>query len=350
MRLILILSFLMSGAFASAAKKSNKANPDISLNGLFTYRTSDQGNDPSKEATNGFDIQEIELRLTSNIDTRLRGDVVLAMEKENGEFAIEPEEAFVETLDLPWVTVRAGKFFAFWGRHNQLHTHAFPFVDAALSREAILGEEGLNETGVAVSYLAPTPWYMELVIQGLNGDNTNVFGSNAQDDIAGVYYLKNLWELTDQSTLELDLGYGSGSDINNDRNHIYNATLMYKWRPTEKAKTTSFAWTTEYTLAERVFDENGAAQGRKAALSSWIQYQFSTVWWLQARTEFVDFVDNAAADKTKKNSLLVGYVPSEFSALRLQYDQIDESGSTEKENRVTLQLNVSIGAHPAHKY
>ena len=348
MRLFISIYIILSSVFTYA--RVNKSNPDISLNGLFTYRTGSEGNDPSKEATNGFAIQEVELRVTSNIDNNFRGDVTLALEKENGAFGIEPEEAFVETLSLPNVTIRAGKFFAFWGRHNQLHTHAFPFIDAPLSRESLLGEEGLNESGIAISYLTPLPWYSEVIAQALEGSNTNVFGSNSKDDIAGVLVLKNLWELDDSNTFEIDLGVGTGHDINSQQNHIYNATVFYKWRPTVKSTTTSFSWTTEYSLAEKVFDESGAAQGRISGLSSWAQYQFAKRYWVQARTEVVEFLSKTSKGATKKNSLLVGWVPSEFSSLRLQYDGIEESGVVSKEHRVTLQLNISMGAHPAHGY
>lgn len=347
MRLFAFLILITTVSVASA--KNLLSNPAISLNTLLTYQTSDQGNNPDGENTNGFSVQEVELRMTANIDSNFYGDVTLALENEDGEFGIEPEEAFVETLTLPDFKIRAGKFYAYWGRHNLLHTHSFPFIDAALTRNFIFGEEGFNETGLAVSYLVPTPWYFEIVAQALSGDNAQVFGSNSQDDVAGVYYLKNLWDLNKASTLQLDLGLGHGHNINNERNHIYNATLTYKWRPVAKASTTSFAWTAEYTMAEKLFDEDGNALGRTAVLSTWAQYQFAKQWWAQLRTEFVDFIETGV-DQTKKHSALIGFIPSEFSAIRLQYDNIDVTGSSEKENRFTIQLNTSIGSHPAHTY
>jgi hypothetical protein len=48
---------------------------------------------------------------------------------------------------------------------------------------------------------------------------------------------------------------------------------------------------------------------------------------------------------------LFAYVPSEFSALRLQYAafRADEGGAA-LEHEVFLQAVVSIGSHPAHAY
>ena len=51
----------------------------------------------------------------------------------------------------------------------------------------------------------------------------------------------------------------------------------------------------------------------------------------------------------RKQSLLLAYVPSEFSALRLQYDHRN-NGMRADEHKILLQLNFTIGAHPAHAY
>ncbi|MCB0385799.1 MAG: hypothetical protein KDD43_10440, partial [Bdellovibrionales bacterium] len=170
--LILCSQFFLISLPVSAQKQASAANPDLSLNGLILYRGGQGGNRPQDpEEANGFSIQEVEMRLTSNIDAYWRGDVTLAIhphpEVENGEthleYKLEPEEAFVESLGLENWTVRVGKFKAFFGKHNQLHTHSFPFVDAPLPHQMILGEEGLNEVGVSAAYLAPFSWYSEVV-------------------------------------------------------------------------------------------------------------------------------------------------------------------------------------------
>lgn len=348
MTMRLFIAFFCFMASSSVFAQDKALNPDISINGLLLYRMGSEGNAAESEDGNGFSVQEIELRLTSNIDAYFRGDFTLAIEDEEGEFHVEPEEAFVETLSLPGATVRAGKFYAFWGRHNQLHTHYFPFIDAPLSAD-LLGEHGLNDVGAAVSALIPAPWYSEIVLQAFSGDNEHLFGSPSRDDVAGIYFLKNLWDLSDAATLELDLGYGNGRNVDNDINHIYNAALTLKWRPLEKSRYRSFSWTTEYTAVEKLLDEDGVDQGRTGALSSWIQYQTAQRWWLQARGEVLKSHDGET-DDVKKYSALLGYVPTEYSALRLQYDSIDDPSADETEQRVTLQLNVSLGAHPAHLY
>jgi hypothetical protein len=74
-------------------------------------------------------------------------------------------------------------------------------------------------------------------------------------------------------------------------------------------------------------------------------------WWLQGRTEYVDVLDSTAPeiDVRRKQSALVAYNPTEFTGVRLQYDHLEDNVD-HPENRISLQLNLTIGAHPAHAY
>ena len=324
----------------------SRSNPSISINALMLGRAGNKGRGEDSESPNGFQLQELEARFTSNIDAYFRGDVTLAVEREDGEFIVEPEEVFVETLSLPGLTIKSGKFYALLGRHNHLHTHSFPFIDKPLTNETILGEEGLNETGLAVSYLAPTPWYFEIVGQGFSATNETLFNSPSQDDVAGVLFIKNLWDLSDASTFEFDLGYGNGKNSFDGTTHLYNASMTYKWRPIEKSVSRSFSWTAEFLQSYR---EKAVEDVKVGGISSWAQWQFARRWWLQGRGEYLGLPkQDPGADR--KYSALVGFVPTEYSSLRLQYDHINQDFEEKNERRLSLQLNVSLGTHPAHSY
>lgn len=335
--------------------KSPALNPDLSLNGLFWYRAGQGGNRPTDlEEANGFSVQELELRLSSNIDAYWRGDAILALhrhaEEEAGEthfdYQLDPEEAYVESLGLESWTLRAGKFKAFLGRHNRLHTHAFPFVDAPLPHQLILGEEGLNEMGVSAAYLTPLPWYSEVVVQALQGENENLFASESQDDVVGLVLWKNLWDLNEATTFEWNLNQVNGRGPSQEVNKLSATAMTVKWKPTDSARKQSLAWTLEALYAELP----GATDNqRRGGYSTWLQYQISRVWWVQLRNEYFG-QPKEEEGITRKNSVLVGWIPSEYSALRLQYDHYRAPDSDEAEQRVTLQLNVSMGAHPAHEY
>lgn len=346
--LFTVLSFSLSFAQTETTteRKSILSNPEISVNTLITGTAGSEGNNANSESPNGFNIQEVELRLTSNIDAYFRGDITLAVEKEDGEFIVEPEEVFVETIALDSISVKAGKFYALLGRHNNLHTHSFPFIDQPLTNEVILGEEGLNEAGIALSYLAPTPWYLEFVAQGFSAKNENLFNTTNNDNMAGVLFVKNLWELNDASTVEFDLGYGNGRNEFGGDTHLYNASLTYKWRPVENSTSKSFSWTAEFLQSHR---EKAIDNIRTEGVSTWAQWQLSKHWWLQGRGEFLKMSGANDGDMTKY-SALVGYIPTEYSAIRLQYDNLSQDGVEDDEHKVTLQLNVTFGSHPAHNY
>jgi hypothetical protein len=51
----------------------------------------------------------------------------------------------------------------------------------------------------------------------------------------------------------------------------------------------------------------------------------------------------------RRNSLMLSWLNSEFSMLRLQYMQ-DRPNGADTDNSLTLQYQMSLGAHGAHKF
>lgn len=334
--------------FAQPTTLKSKTNPDISLNALFLGQWGSGGSDETAEHPNNFGLQEAEIRMSSNIDAYFRGDAILAVEKDEttGEFIIEPEEFFIETISIPALTIKVGKFYLPIGRHNLLHTHAYPFINQPLINEELFGHEGLNESGISFAYLAPTPWFLEFTLQGVQADNEIQFDSDIAGDGAAVLAIKNLWELSDSSTLEFDLAHAKGDNQFDGSTKLYSGTLIYKWRPITNSKSTSFTWFTEYLRTER---ENATTKNDLGGFTSWMKYQFQTRWWAQVRGDYVGHpkFDN---DITRRASVLFGFVSSEFSSIRLQYEEHNEYNIEENEKLVLLQFNLSLGTHPAHSY
>ncbi|MEK7357765.1 MAG: hypothetical protein AAB250_15035 [Bdellovibrionota bacterium] len=265
----------------------------------------------------------------------------------------EAEEAFAESTSLPVVTIKVGKFKAALGKHNLLHTHAFPFIDAPLANAKLLGGEGINDVGASTSALLPTSWFSEITLQGLTGksEGLDYFNSDSPNDTVGVLHLKNLWDLSDDLTFELGLSGASGRNSNMALTNFHGADLTLKWRP-NGSKERALIWTTESLRREY---NQSAAEERDTSIASWLQYQASLRWWVQVRADYLEArqQDPAATsplpEAQRKYSALVGFVPTEFSAIRLQYDRLSD-GAVDDEQRVLLQMNYSIGAHPAHAY
>src|SRR5262249_20506624 len=86
------------------------------------------GHDPEQR---GFTVQNLETVFEGKIDPYFRGqaNVVLQIDP-HGETTIEAEEAYLETMSLPWnLQVKAGQFFTEFGRLNPTHPHTWDFVD-----------------------------------------------------------------------------------------------------------------------------------------------------------------------------------------------------------------------------
>ena len=153
------LGLLLAAPVVTFAQSNSLKSPNVSANTLFLYRNSNFHQEDSDETRNGFDLREAELMFFADVDPYSRFSVLLSVHpdykydaatgKVEQSWAVEPEEVFAESDQIPGVTMRAGKFKAAFGKHNQLHTHSYPFIDAPLANSKLLGEEGLNDAGVS---------------------------------------------------------------------------------------------------------------------------------------------------------------------------------------------------------
>ena len=110
-------------------------------------------------AVRGFTIPNGELTLDGAVDPYFKGFVNLVYKLDSkGETGVELEEMYVLTSSLPAnLQVKAGQFFAEFGRENPMHPHAWSFVDQPLILNRVFGPEGLRGPGAKVSWLIPTP-------------------------------------------------------------------------------------------------------------------------------------------------------------------------------------------------
>jgi len=346
-----------SGGSTTATGTSRAFNPAISVNGLFLgMLTSRAAEEHEHEAEleeehghahqhdgpqEGLQVQEVEVQLTSFVDPYLKADIVLAM---HGTEGIELEEGFVTTLGLPaGLTLKAGKFYADFGKHGPLHTHQFPFVDAPLVVTHLLGPHPLNEVGIGLSFLLPTFWYGEISAQVLNGDNP-IFDAEDGEDLAYLGHLKNFWDLSESTTLEMGGSYAWGKNRFDGWSQLTGADLTIKWRPARQAIYRSLILQAEYLYAAQ---DHGADTEKMGGFYALAQYQFGRRWWAQGRYDLFG-LPKEEEERDSRISALVAFVPSEFSSLRLQYSYVDDEGGDG--NEFFLQYNFTIGSHPAHRY
>lgn len=325
-------------------KAITKTNPDISVNFLLLGNTTYGFHNPEEEReedhdshlAEGLSIQEVELYFKSNIDPYWTGNVSLSLSQHEGNFDLDLEEAFVESLAIPKFTLKMGKYYALFGKHNNLHSHHYPFIDPPLINQELFGFHGWGGPGMALSYLAPFSWYSEWVAQG--------FVDNHAGSLA--LYLKNFWELQNQSTLELNLSYVRGYK---DYKHLYNTAFTLK-KTDSGPERQSLGWTTE--LSHAMGNEN---LKDLLGLHSYVQWRFLRNWLIEGRADYLSTDYDIESLDTQKYSLLFVYSATEYSAIRLQFDasylhNVELKKGSPWNYSLMLQANMSLGTHPAHLY
>src|SRR2546423_12880362 len=156
---------------------SGKNYMNISFDGMFALAYSSDkhldrlevgDHDPQQR---GFNARNIELAFDGAVDPYFEGfaNIVFKLNNDN-ETEVEVEEAFLQTTSLPFnLQLKAGQFFAAFGRINAVHPHAWEFVDAGIVSGRLLGTDGLRGVGAQMSWIVPVPWYSQLILGVQNG-------------------------------------------------------------------------------------------------------------------------------------------------------------------------------------
>ncbi len=347
------------------------------------------GHDPKQR---GFTVQSLETVFDGKVDPYFRGqaNIVLQIDPE-GETTIEAEEAYLETMSLPWnFQVKAGQFFTEFGRLNPMHPHSWEFVDQPLVNGRFLGEDGLRSAGARLSWLAPTPFYSELFLTFQNSQGGTAFSFRNEHEgmpflgrpgiERGVKTLGDMlvapryaasFDLSDSQTLMAgaSAAFGPNSTGQQTDTQIYGADLFWKWKsPHQHAGFPFVTWQTEAML--RRF-EAGAfpGEGGLPALPqetltdygfySQVAYGFRKSWVTALRGDYVfpqhkglyEAIAGPDPDRASRWRIApnLTYYPSEFSKIRLQYNY-DHRNSIGGDHSVWLQLEFLLGAHAAHKF
>ncbi len=349
--LILLPSVAPAGS-ATTTGTSNLMNPALSLNGLVVAQTSDERTD---NEVNGVRLQEAELHATAIVDPFWTADIVIAVEPRAlaDEYEVGVEVARVDATSLPYgLGLRLGKFFMPFGKHSPLHTHEFPFVESPLVVRSFLGD-GFTDTGAQVAIPAPLPWYSDVFVYGVDGA-TEMFDNTSRDLAWGARWT-NLWDLGDETTLELGGSYveGPGDMALTGGAGTYGVTgvdVTVKWVSMASSHGPALNVQGELLVPDC---EDGA--GDPMGWYALAQYRVHHNWWLGVTHGRVDFDGDLALDpestfsgETWESKLNLTYVPSEFRALRAEVGYFDDRTGDRDELRASLQLNFTIGSHLDH--
>ena len=372
-----------------------KAYMNISLDSMFALAYSSAtdlnhievgDHDPQQR---GFNARNTELAFDGAVDPYFQGfaNIVFLLNNDN-ETEVELEEAFLQTTSLPYnLQLKGGQFLAAFGRLNPTHPHTWDFADTPLVNGLFLGPDGLRGVGAQASWTLPLPWYSQLVFASQNGrgesgfsfrnpgDNGMFFDRTTTDrevrglqDFAWIPRFENSFNLTDTQTVLAGVSgaFGSNETGANSRTQIYGADLLYKWKSSHAEGGFPFVkWQTEF-MFRRFQAGHGADDSFPVAetfhdwgLYSQVLWGFKKGWTAGIRGDYVHMQDSMFTDDLDRQSRWrlsadLTWYPTEFSKIRLQYNQdfLEENFflSAREVESVFLQWEFILGSHGAHKF
>ena len=324
---------------STATGLSRSFNPTISLNGLALGTYNSEGNDNSSQTNKtGLSIEEMALQLAGNVDTWFRVKTTFSME---GTSQFSLEELVGSGLITNNLSLQVGKFFVPIGKHNQLHAHDHPFVAIPVSNEMVLGEDGLKEIGFGASYLLPVPFFSEINLQILEGENDTLFASTLNDGFAYLTKSANSFDLSDETTMDVNLAYAFGDNSLSGpyrTTEVLGADIRFKHKPLGREGYRTTIWQSEFLTSTR--------EQIKTGFYTYLQQQFTKYWWAQGRYSH----SYQQSDRSDQNqySFALSYFPSEFLETKLEYTHLNQYAVDE--NQLFLRLNFTLGAHKGHNY
>src|SRR2546421_312887 len=324
----------------------------------------------------GFSLRNAEIALDGAVDPYFKGfaNIVFKLDKDQST-EIELEETYLQSVALPAnLQLKAGQFFANFGRQNPQHPHTWAFVDEPLILTRAFGPDGLRNIGGQLSWLLPTPFYTEAFLGVFNGQGGTAFsfrnpeqegnhgrspidrGLRGPGDLLYVPRITSSFDLTDQQTLVVgaSAAFGPNDSGPHSRTEVYGVDGYWKWKSAHANQGFPFvSWQTE-----ALYQRFGAGEDVSAGLSaenlrdwgfySQLLWGIKPRWVAGLRGEFVTGNDGAfdasdifRGDRTRVSPNLTWY-PSEFSKIRLQYNY-DHGELFGAEHSVWMQVEFLLG-------
>ena len=347
---------LQTKSFKERSRAMQALNPEISVTGDMLGKYLMEAPHYTEEERTGFQFRVAEVVLQSNLDPFSMAKVIL----EFSPAEIGLAEAYITWINpLPRINITAGKFRQQFGVVNRWHAHALDQIKYPLPIALYMGEEGLNQIGISTSWLMPalTAQVNELVLEITNSQNEVLFSGDEFSLPATLLRFKNYYDLSPSTYLEWGLSGMAGTNdslgFSFDQSHrwTYMAGLdvTLSWRPLRRALYRGLVWRTELFYVKK--EEKN--QDRINALGGYSYWDYRLNRQLIAGLR-VDYAQPLVLNNEDQYVWqLIPYLTfwqSEFVYFRLEYAHLQGKNLETKDNRVTLQLNWSLGPHKHEKY
>jgi hypothetical protein len=392
----------MPGAVGQSRSTAAAFNPSLSviLGGTYTNLSQNPGSwqmsglIPSGgevgPGERSFNLDESELTVAANVDPYFSAALTAAISAED---EIEVEEAYFRTLALPsGFTAKGGRFFSGLGYLNEVHAHAWDFVDQPLVYQAFFANQRAQD-GVQLKWLAPAELFVELGAEAGNGeafpgtrrDRNGLNATTLFAHVGGDVGDSASWR-AGASWLDARAEERTYEDVDDLGTPVLNAftgksatwvvDAVFKWSPQGNTARQQLKIQGEYMRRKEdgdlTFDVEG--QGLVGAYASehagwYLQsvFQFRPRWRVGLRYDALDsgtpdialvqsgllpaaaFPVLLPADP-ERISVMLDWNPTEFSRLRAQYAWDDARATGDQDRQLFLQYLFGIGAHGAHKF
>ncbi len=335
-----------------AANKTfpSQFNPAIGfiVDTVGSYSSKNRGN---------FEFRSGELGVSAAVDPFVRGYAII-----NGTpDGIDVEEAAIQTTSLPYnLSVKAGRFFADFGRLSKFHDHDLPFVNRPIVLDTYVGGESQGD-GIEASWLAPLSQYVTLTAGAYNkiGAANDRVDNTVPRDYSQFTYLGRAFtflSLSDANSVDLGASYAYTPEVKQDngaRRALTGFDLTYRYTPLSQAAYRGLVWGTEvlYNQEDRPiggFPESPSTaplvfRGRDAlGLYSYLEARLTRRYYPGFLFEYAQDIDKAHGDTVAYSPYLTVWA-SEFQRLRFQYTRLE--APSQHDNEFFLQWTVILGSH-----
>jgi hypothetical protein len=267
---------------------------------------------------------------------------------------------------------RFGQFLTRFGRFNPTHLHAWEFVDQPFIIGRFMGSEGNRGLGAEASYLAPLPWYVEVIgsVTDASGEATarSFFGPEdlpvaSPLDFQFTGAVKQFWDLADDLSLLVGVSAANGPNPTGyrARTDLYGVDVYLKYRPLTQGDPTVLSFQSEWLYRRRQIPDDVLADFGGYATVFW---KFAPTWSVAGRYEFgspallrdgqtageLDYLDPEWTGNRHRVSANATWWMTEFSRVRLQLSADYPEFRPDPTYAAFLAFEVAIGAHGAHKF
>lgn len=346
--------------FKSGQRSLQAINPEISVLGDMFGQYIANENGFNEEFRSGAFFRAMEINFQSNLDPFSFAKFIVELNTEGIEFA---EGYMTWTRIFPGVGITAGKFRQQFGVLNRWHVHSLDQFDFPLALTTILGNEGLNQIGLSFDWLMPSiiSDANSLTMQITNGQNEHLFAGSMFSSPAGLLHLKNYWDISRDTYLELGLTGMIGQ--NNQRGYDEEDNLILEdsrltalggldltvlWEPLNQARYHSFIWRTEFYYANKeLMNDRIKVFGGY----SYAEYKFDLQWQVGTRFDYTQpFETNNSGKYSYQIVPYLTWWQSNWVRLRLQYNYLNGTEIPTAQNTIRLQIVFAAGPHKHDRY